>query len=217
VTDPGRPDTADTRRRPRPSVPVLVALTLPLLLMVAVAVAAVVGRVQGVEVAGLGGTGSGGAGPGGSGPSAPAAPETGPLAVVPVDAPDSGGPECAALLAALPAELPAGGGTLPARPLADPAPPGTRAWAAAPRPVVLRCGLTRPVELTPTSALLEVNGVRWLRLDDGLPDPVIVSYVAVDRPVYVVLTAPTGAGSGPLQAVADVLRQTLTATEVAVR
>ena len=217
MTDPGRPDTADTRRRPRPSVPVLVALALPLLLAVAVAVAAVVGRVQGVEVAGLGGTGSGGSGSGGTGPSAPAAPETGPLAVVPVDAPDSGGPECAALLAALPAELPAGGGTLPARPLADPAPPGTRAWAAAPRPVVLRCGLTRPVELTPTSALLEVNGVRWLRLDDGVPDPVIVSYVAVDRPVYVVLTAPTGAGSGPLQAVADVVRQTLTATEVAVR
>ena len=209
VTDPGRPDTAGTRR---PSVPVLVALALPLLLAVAVVVAAVVGRVQGVEVAGLGGTETGG-----TGPSAAAAPETGPLAVVPVDAPDSGGPECAALLAALPAELPAGGGTLAARPLADPAPPGTRAWAAAPRPVVLRCGLTRPVELTPTSALLEVNGVRWLRLDDGLPDPVIVSYVAVDRPVYVVLTAPTGAGSGPLQAVADVVRQTLTATEVAVR
>jgi len=83
--------------------------------------------------------------------------------------------------------------------------------------VVLRCGLTRPAELTPTSTLLEVNGVRWLRLDDGVPDPVIVSYVAVDRPVYVVLTAPTDAGSGPLQAVADVVRQTLTATAVTVR
>ena len=227
MTDPGRPATPGAnagvdpampaRRRRRPSVPVLVALTLPLLLAVAVAVGAVVGRVQGVEVAGLGGAGSGDSGSGGSGPSAPAAPETGPLAVVPVDAPDSGGPECAALLAALPSELPAGGGTLAARPLADPAPPGTRAWAAAPRPVVLRCGLTRPVELTPTSALLEVNGVRWLRLDDGVPDPVIVSYVAVDRPVYVVLTAPTGAGTGPLQAVADVVRQSLSATEVAVR
>jgi hypothetical protein len=34
--------------------------------------------------------------------------------------------------------------------------------------------------------------------------------------VYVV-TAPTGAGSGPLQAVADVVRQTLTATDVVVR
>jgi hypothetical protein len=35
--------------------------------------------------------------------------------------------------------------------------------------------------------------------------------------VYVVLTAPTDAGSGPLQAVADVVRQTLSATDVAVR
>jgi hypothetical protein len=211
VTDPATSDTRPVRGRRRwPSVPVLVALALPLLLAVAVAAVGVVGRVQGVERAGLGSAG-------GTATTAAAAPETGPLAVVPVEAPDAGGPDCSALLAALPAELPAGSGTLPTRPLADPAPPGTRAWAAAPRPAVLRCGLTRPAELTPTSALLEVNGVRWLRLDDGVPDPVIVTYVAVDRPVYVVLTAPTDAGSGPLQAVADVVRQTLSATDVAVR
>ena len=192
----------------------LVALALPLLLAVAVAAVGIVGRVQGVERAGLGDTGD-------TGPTAAAAPETGPLALVPVDAPDASGPECTALLAALPAELPAelpaAGGVLPPRPLADPAPAGTRAWAAAPRPAVLRCGLTRPAELTPTSTLLEVNGVRWLRLDDGVPDAVIVSYVAVDRPVYVVLTTPTAAGSGPLQAVADVLRQTMDTTDVIVR
>jgi hypothetical protein len=211
VTDPAPSDTRPTRGRRRwPSVPVLVALALPLLLAVAVAAVGVVGRVQGVERAGLGSAG-------GTATTAAAAPETGPLAVVPVEAPDAGGPDCSALLAALPAELPAESGTLPTRPSADPAPPGTRAWAAAPRPAVLRCGLTRPAELTPTSALLEVNGVRWLRLDDGVPDPVIVTYVAVDRPVYVVLTAPTDAGSGPLQAVADVVRQTLSATDVAVR
>ena len=210
MTDPAPSDTRPTRGRRRwPSVPVLVALALPLLLAVAVAAVGVVGRVQGVERAGLGSAGRT--------TTTAAAPETGPLAVVPVEAPDAGGPDCSALLAALPAELPAGSGTLPTRPLADPAPPGTRAWAAAPRPAVLRCGLTRPAELTPTSALLEVNGVRWLRLDDGVPDPVIVTYVAVDRPVYVVLTAPTDAGSGPLQAVADVVRQTLSATDVAVR
>jgi len=52
---------------------------------------------------------------------------------------------------------------------------------------------------------------------DGVPDAVIVSYVAVDRPVYVVLTTPTAAGSGPLQAVADVLRQTMDTTDVIVR
>jgi hypothetical protein len=206
VTGASEPRTAGQRRRL--PVPVLVAVGLPLLLATAVAAIARVGRMQGVEVAGLGG---------GSSQAAPVAPDTRPLAVVPVEAPDAAGAGCAALLAALPAELPADGATLPTRPLAEPVPPGTRAWAAVPRPVVLRCGLTRPVELTPTSALLEVNGVRWLRLDDGVPDPVVVSYVAVDRPVYVVLTAPIEAGSGPLQVVADAVRQTFTATEVAVR
>jgi hypothetical protein len=186
---------------------VLIAVALPLLLAVAVAAMAIGARVRGIEGAGLGD---------GTTASAPA-PETGPLALVPVDAPDAGGPECAALLAALPQSLPADGAMLAARPLADPAPQGTRAWAAAPRPVVLRCGLVRPAELAPTSALLEVNGVRWLTLDDGVPNPVVVTYVAVDRPVYVVLTAPPDAGSGPLQAVADAVRATLPATGVAVR
>jgi hypothetical protein len=181
-------------------------VALPLLLAVAVAVLGVVARARGV-----GGAGAGAA------TAAPAAPETGPLAVVPVDAPDADGPQCAALVGALPAALPANGGMLPARPLADPAPAGTRAWAAAPRPAVLRCGLTRPVELTPTAALLEVNGVQWLQLDDGLPNPSVVSWVAVDRPVYVALTVPTNAGSGPLQAVADTIRETLATQEVAVR
>ncbi len=135
----------------------------------------------------------------------------------PVDAPDAAGPLCGALLAALPVELPATDGPLAPRPLADPAPPGVRAWAAVPRPAVLRCGLPRPAELTPSSALLEVNGVRWLPLDDGGPDPTVVTYVTVDRPVYVVLTAPVRAGSGPLQQVADVVREALPAVPVAVR
>jgi Protein of unknown function (DUF3515) len=194
--------------RTRPSVPVLLAVALPVLLAVAVAVVGIVARVRGVEGAGLGNDPAA---------SAPAAPETGPLALVPLDAPDSAGPQCAALLAALPAMLPSDSGPLPPRPLADPAPAGARAWAAAPRPAVLRCGLTRPAELAPDSALLEVNGVQWLRLDDAVPNPEIVSYVAVDRPVYVALTTPTDAGSGPLQAVADTVRTILPPVTVAVR
>ncbi len=197
--------------RSRPSPPMVLAVALPLILAVTVAAVAIGARVRGVDGAGLGpdvpAAGSAGTGP----------VETGPLALVPVDAPDAGGPRCAALLAALPATLPSDTGDLPERPLADPAPAGSRAWAAAPRPAVLRCGLTRPAELAPDSALLTVNGVSWLRLDDGAPDPVIVSYVAVDRPVYVVLTVPTGAGSGPLQVVADAVRTTLPAAPVAVR
>jgi hypothetical protein len=186
---------------------VIVAVALPVLLAVVVAAVAVAARARGVEGAGLGDS-----------PATTAAPpETGPLALVPIDAPEADGPRCAALLGALPQDLPADGGPLAPRQLADPAPAGARAWVAAPRPVVLRCGLTRPAELAPDSALLEVNGVSWLRLDDGVPDPVVVSYVAVDRPVYVVLTAPPEIGSGPLQAVSDAVRAALPATGVAVR
>lgn len=182
----------DALVRTRPAV--VVAIALPLLLAVAVAGIAIVTR---------GSTG---------GTAAPA--ETGPLALAPVDAPDAGGGPCTTLLAALPAALDGGH---PSRPLADPAPAGARAWAAADRPVVLRCGLARPPELNPTSALLEINGVRWLRLDDGVPNPSVVTYVTVDRPAYVALTTPTSAGSGPVQQVSDVVRQALPATPVAVR
>jgi hypothetical protein len=182
----------------RVSLPVAIAITLPLLLAIAVAALAVTARVRGV--------------------GEPPPPETGPLAVAPIDSPDAAGPDCSALLAALPAELDGPDGPLPPRPIVDAAQqPGVRAWAATPRPVVLRCGLPRPVELTPTSALLEVNGVRWLQLDDGLPEPVQVSYIAVDRPVYVALTLPVDAGIGPVQQVADVVRVTLPSTPVAVR
>ncbi|HVL85882.1 MAG TPA: DUF3515 domain-containing protein [Pseudonocardia sp.] len=178
----------------RPSPPLVLALALPLLLAVAVAVAGIVTR----------------------GATDPV-PDTGPLAVVPVEAPEAGSARCAALLAALPAQLPAADGPLASRPLAEPAPAGVRAWAAVPGPVVLRCGLSRPPELEPASALLQVNGVQWLELDDGVPDPAVTSYVAVDRPVYVALTAPVGSGSGPLQAVSDAVRATLPATEIAAR
>jgi Protein of unknown function (DUF3515) len=182
----------------RVSVPVAIAIALPLLLAVAVAAIAINARVRG------------------TGEHSP--PDTGPLAVAPVDAPDASGPDCTALLAALPAELAGPDGPMPPRPIADAASlPGVRAWAATPRPVVLRCGLPRPAELTPTSALLEVNGVRWLQLDDGLPEPVQVSYIAVDRPVYLALTTPVDAGSAPLQQLSDVVRETLPATAVAVR
>jgi hypothetical protein len=177
----------------------VVAIALPVLLALVVAGIAVTARVTGV------------------GAPPPAVADTSPLAAPPVEAPDAAGPDCTSLLAALEGDLPAAGGTLPVRALAEPAPPGVRAWAAVPRPVVLRCGLPRPAELAPDSALLVVDGVQWLELDDGVPDPVVVTYVAVDRPVYVALTAPVDVGSGPLQTVSDVVADALPAVEVAVR
>jgi uncharacterized protein DUF3515 len=176
----------------RPSAPIAIAVALPLLLAVVVAGIGISARLRG--------------------PDAPS-PETGPLAVATVDAPDAASPSCTTLLAGLDGDLPAGTTTLPRRPLAPPAAAGVRAWAAVPAPVVLRCGLPRPAELTPTSELLEINGVRWLTLAEGG----LVTSVAVDRPVYVALTAPNGVGSGPLQAVSDVIRTTLPVQAVAVR
>ena len=182
------------RTRPHPAV--VVAIALPLLLALTLAAVAIAVRAGWV--------------------GGPPAPDDGPLAVVPVVAPAATDPGCAALLAALPAELNADSGPWPSRPLAEPAPPGVRAWAAAPRPAVLRCGLPRPAELTPTSALLVVNGVQWLSLSDpGVPE--LVSFVAVDRPVYVVLTTPAAAGSGPIQQVSDAIRASLPPVPVAVR
>lgn len=183
----------------RLSPPVAIAIALPLLLALVVAGIAITMRARGLDG------------------SAPPPPDTTPYAAAPVDAPQASGAQCTALLAHLDGDLPADGGTLPQRALAEPVQPGVRAWAASPRPVVLRCGLPRPQELTPTSSLLVINGVNWLQLDDGVPDPVVVTYVAVDRPVYVVLTSPVSAGSGPLQQVSDVVRTTLPATPVAVR
>ncbi|AEA26939.1 hypothetical protein Psed_4793 [Pseudonocardia dioxanivorans CB1190] len=183
-------------RTPR-SPAVVVAVALPVLLAVAVAVLAIVNRDAGKPP--------------------PPTTDTTPLAAAPVDAPDASGPQCTALLAALPATLPGGDGQLATRPLADPAPAGVRAWAAPSRPVVLRCGLPRPAELTPTSALVVVDGVSWLQLPDDVPDPVQSSWVAVDRPTYVAVTTPATAGSGPLQAISDAITATMPATPIAVR
>jgi hypothetical protein len=193
--------SAETRHGPdlwRPAV--VVAIALPVLLAVVVAVLGLTFRGHGTEVAPA---------------SLPA--ETGPLAVPPVGATDAGSAGCVSLLAGLPKELPADPDPLPARPIAAPSEAGVAAWAASPRPVVLRCGLPRPAELVPTSPLTDVNGVSWLALTDNAPDPALTTYVAVDRPVYIALTVPTTAGSGPLQAVSDAVASTLPKAPVVVR
>ncbi|GGS51855.1 MULTISPECIES: DUF3515 domain-containing protein [Actinokineospora] len=136
--------------------------------------------------------------------------QTGPLGLVPVDAPQSTSPDCADLLAALPAEVPSNGGVLAALPLADPAPAGAKAWGERLDPVVLRCGLRKPPELTPTSALQEVSGVKWLPVRGDLS----TTWFIVDRPVYVALTMPDSAGSGPLQTISTIVGTELAAQPV---
>ncbi|HYN74652.1 MAG TPA: DUF3515 domain-containing protein [Candidatus Limnocylindria bacterium] len=86
---------------------------------------------------------------------------------------------CADLVAALPPTL-----SGEERRATDPASPSTAAWGD---PVItLRCGVARPVQLTPTSELVEVNGVEWLpvELTEGY------RFVTVGRVTYVELDVP---------------------------
>ncbi|MFB9688604.1 DUF3515 domain-containing protein [Amycolatopsis plumensis] len=122
----------------------------------------------------------------------------GPLPLVAVPAPAAGSPGCTTLLGAVPTELTSNGTSLKVRSLAAPAPPATVAWGAG-DPVVLRCGLDRPPELTPTAQLRLVDKVQWLQV----PGEGASTWYVVDREVYAALTVPDSAGTGPLQAVSD--------------
>ncbi|MFJ1763462.1 DUF3515 domain-containing protein [Amycolatopsis sp. NPDC088138] len=125
-------------------------------------------------------------------------PAAGPLPLVPVPAPQAASPACKTLLGAVPSELTSNGSQLALRALAEPAPPATVAWGTD-DPLVLRCGLGRPPELTPTAQLRLVNGVQWLQVTgEGAS-----TWYVVDREVYSALTVPDSAGTGPLQQISD--------------
>jgi hypothetical protein len=174
---------------------------------IGVAVVLVLGVIVASRLVGAGADSAGG-------PAGPMqAANTGQLALAQVPAPASGSPECATLIAALPATLPGDQQPWSRRELAKPAPPATAAWSdPTHQPVVLRCGIDRPAELTPTSQLRVVSGVQWLPVvGDGA-----TTWYLVDRQVYVALTIPAAASTGPLQDVSAVVGRTLTAVPIRV-
>lgn len=131
---------------------------------------------------------------------------TGPLALVSIDAPDAGSPSCTSLIEKVPVGLPSGKDMLSRREIASPAPAGAVAWGDAKHdPIVLRCGLPRPNELTQTSQLRVISDVQWLQL----PGSGSSTWVIVDRPAYVALTVPDNAGTGPLQDISTTVRDLL--------
>lgn len=135
----------------------------------------------------------------------------GPLALPPVPAPEVNSVACTRIVGALPQTLVSGGQTLTRRQLVQPAPPATVAWGNPNHdPVVVRCGLERPAELTPTAQLLDVSGVRWLQIPGGDSN----TWLVVDRGVYLALTEPTNAGTGPLQDVSAAVRSLLPAQPI---
>lgn len=143
-----------------------------------------------------------------------AAPRTGPVALVPVEAPAARSTSCASLVKTLPKTLLDNGKPLRRLPIAEPAPPASAAWGGARgEPVVLRCGLGRPDELTPTAQLREISGVRWLPVEGAGAR----TWYVVDRLVYVALTVPAGSGTGPLQDISRAVAGALDVRPVRVR
>ncbi|GAA1240807.1 hypothetical protein GCM10009676_27220 [Prauserella halophila] len=191
TADTGAPDTGAPPRT------LLVAAAV-----LAVALAAGVGAI-GVFGGDAGpGTGSQAGSSSSTNPTGPA----GPLPLVSIPAPESGSDACHRMLEAVPGQLTSSGEPLEQRELAEPAPPATAAWGRD-NPVVLRCGLDRPSELTRTSSLRQINGVQWLHVPDET-GPSATWYV-VDRPVHLALTVPEGTGTGPLQRISDLAGETL--------
>ncbi|MFX0576863.1 DUF3515 domain-containing protein [Nocardia nepalensis] len=181
------PDSADTgepETRGYPPALIATAVALPVVLVVAVLVAAVLAR------------------------RAPT--EREPLVLGPVPAPAAAGPACTALLPALPVDL----GDYTKSTLVEPAPPATRAWQRTDGgdPIVLRCGLERPLEFNRASALQIVNGVQWFEVRDAAAKA--STWFAVDRATYIALTVPDGSGPTPLQGVSDTITANLPAQPI---
>jgi len=129
-----------------------------------------------------------------------------PVAIAAVPAPQAQNPACRALLEALPQRL----GDYQRAAAVQPAPAGTAAWRARDEPVVLRCGLDRPVDFVVGAPIQVVDGVQWfeVRQDDRS------TWYTVDRPVYVALTLPPGSGPTPIQQLSDVIDQTMPAVPI---
>ena len=131
-----------------------------------------------------------------------------PVAIPTVPAPHAQESACRALMEALPQRL----GDDQRAPIAHPAPPGTAAWRTATDsdPVVLRCGLDRPTDFVVGSPIQLVDRVQWFeaRQDDRS------TWYAVDRPVYLALTLPSGSGPTPIQQLSDLIDHTMPAVPI---
>lgn len=133
-----------------------------------------------------------------------------PVAIAAVPAPRADGPECGALLGALPEQL----GDFQRAPTADPTPAGTAAWRAAPdtEPIIMRCGLDRPSDFVVGAPIQVVDAVQWFSATDSTGDR--STWFAVDRPVYLALTLPAGSGPTPIQVMSTLVAKTLPARPI---
>jgi hypothetical protein len=121
------------------------------------------------------------------------------LHVAPPDGPGRG---CTALHHALPSEV-------DGRHARDVTPSSTRTAAWGSPALVLRCGVRRPAGLTPTSEVVEVNGVAWF-LDER---PSAYVFTTTGRSAYLQLRVPSSvdrtAATAPLVDLAAAVKRAL--------
>jgi hypothetical protein len=130
-----------------------------------------------------------------------------PVAIAAVRAPHAADPACQTLVDALPQQL----GDYQRATVAPPAPEGAAAWQGdGTEPVVLRCGLERPVGFVVGASIQVIDSVQWFQVrDEGRS-----TWFTVDRPVYVALTLPPGSGPTPIQQLSDLIEDTVPAVPI---
>ena len=126
--------------------------------------------------------------------------DTGPLPISTVGQPGADSAACKSLMPELPNELSGA-----ARRTLEGGGDGIAAWGDP--AVILRCGQETPEELTCSSALTEINSVKWLQLTDaGLG---ATTYIAADRTVRIAVTIPDGTGTGAIGDLSSIIGSTL--------
>lgn len=109
-----------------------------------------------------------------------------PVLLSSLEMPDNDSPKCAELLERLPDRV---DGLVRAE-LADPAPKGAAVWRnTADERVTLRCGAAVPVQYTELSVTEEVDGVKWIRVDDATAGSDLATWFSVGRTPVVAVTA----------------------------
>jgi hypothetical protein len=126
-----------------------------------------------------------------------------PVPVTPPPASAGAARHCPPLLAVLPPTL----ADLPARSVDSPS-PYVAAWGEP--PVLVRCGVSRPAGFVVGTQTIVVNGVTWYPEPHGSR----TVWTAVDRPVYLEVTVPTGYASGPVADLSVPVARTLEAQPI---
>lgn len=139
------------------------------------------------------------------------APDTGPVAVPAAPVPGAAGQWCTDFAEHYPDTL----ADRPRRELVA-SDPAAAAWGDP--PVIARCGLMDPAELTcaaPLTQMTDADGVTvaWLRLQDGAD----VTYIAVDRPVRIAVSLSVDAGIGAVQEMTEIVGRVLPEQPVCTR